>query len=404
MKKVIVTLFFIFLSLGGFAKEYTVERYVYTRISGSDKMVMVKKKLFNLLTPHAFESRYFKIVLGTSDQAISTFEKDRAILLKAASVYYHLYKARRFYLNTLKLQKLKKMKQITVRLDLVNAYSTEAHFVIESKDKQYNNALTISPGEDFKTKKKWGYEIWFRPRKVIEMEELISSMNKDAYKAALAPVKEQINKFAFNQWKANFLKVLFLNRESQSIPKDAMVFASTVALTSFIVDNIKVIDPLFLDKYFYLDTALMPEVIFHEYTHAIFGEDIGVFKSVAIVEGFADYFAARIGRTPLPYAPYDGVATSAGRNAEDKTLYNVLHEHDDMAHSDFVLSLLWKVKQTFPKRGDYLIIESKKHIPKDALYIHDTLTKALLMACKTICENPLRDRNKLFEIFGQKGL
>src|SRR5690606_1307067 len=50
-------------------------------------------------------------------------------------------------------------------------------------------------------------------------------------------------------------------------------------------------------KYFHLDSALVPEIIYHEYSHVALSDHLVLSHSTAVIEGMADIFAGFIGNT-----------------------------------------------------------------------------------------------------------
>ena len=88
------------------------------------------KKLEDLKCNDTFEGKYFKIVRGTSDKAISFKDEDEKLLKKAANVYYHLTVARDFWIKNIKSDFVGKLPQIVVRLDIVIYFSSVGHFII----------------------------------------------------------------------------------------------------------------------------------------------------------------------------------------------------------------------------------------------------------------------------------
>jgi len=51
-------------------------------------------------------------------------------------------------------------------------------------------------------------------------------------------------------------------------------------------------------KWYWLDTALIPEIIYHEYAHAALSDHLVLSHSTAIIEGMADFFAGQIAGSP----------------------------------------------------------------------------------------------------------
>src|SRR5665647_2012988 len=50
--------------------------------------------------------------------------------------------------------------------------------------------------------------------------------------------------------------------------------------------------------WYWLDTALVPEIIYHEYSHAALSDRLVLSHSTAVIEGMADFFAGQIADSP----------------------------------------------------------------------------------------------------------
>ena len=112
---------------------------------------MVRNKSFHLKEkrvdlPHltsnnSFEGKHFKIVQGKNSEAIKFTNQE--LRLKAATTYYHLEKARDYFVQELNSSYVKSLPQIIIRIDHTNNFSELGHFTNDNLDPQYNNALTI---------------------------------------------------------------------------------------------------------------------------------------------------------------------------------------------------------------------------------------------------------------------
>ena len=134
-----------------------------------------QKELKNFYCGNRFEGKDFKIVLATEERAID-FNDEPELIKRAANVYYHLTLAKEYWENSLKSKYVQDMEQLTIRLNITNAYSRTRHFKNSEQDENYNNAWSVPEGETprfIKDKKHWGKEIWFSPRKTIESRKEI---------------------------------------------------------------------------------------------------------------------------------------------------------------------------------------------------------------------------------------
>jgi hypothetical protein len=160
---------------------------------------------------------------------------------------------------------------------------------------------------------------------------------------------------------------------------------------------------LLVAKYFYLDTAMIPEIVYHEFSHVALSDHLALSLSTPMLEGLADYFAIRIGETDQIGRGIKKYALSQPKNARNKDLYDPIFETGPFANSDFVLSVLWLIGKEYPEITDELIFRARTKLATESSDIRHDLIRALLDSCKEICPNPRADRMKLREIFEQKG-
>src|SRR5690606_27017830 len=168
MKTLLVIVLLLVASLSAWSREFeVVER------SEANKQIFKKVKLTNLVSHDSFDGEYFKIVRGKSDEAIS-FDEDRELILKAATVYHHLTKARNYFVDKLDSDYVKGLEKVVVRLELTNQFSELGHFAHDNLGPQFNNALTIPAGQGMASRNisPWGKEIWFRPSKKVHLSSL----------------------------------------------------------------------------------------------------------------------------------------------------------------------------------------------------------------------------------------
>ena len=148
----------------------------------------------------------------------------------------------------------------------------------------------------------WGNEIWFRPVKKIRTEELPSS----GLDAKGNPITKYIQSLvgplqysSTNRLIQVTLQKLF-TPEQLYTPYQTTVLrqAGTIALSYLLLEASKHSDKLFLEKYYYLDTAMIPEIIYHEFSHIALSDQLTLGLSTPILEGMADYFAVSFSDHP----------------------------------------------------------------------------------------------------------
>lgn len=250
------------------------------------------KKLDNLFCKNTFEGKYFKIVKGTSDEAIAFDNKNEALIKKAANVYYHLSVAREYWVNSLKSEFVKKIPQVIIRLDITNSFSNVRHFKNEELEKNNNNAWSIPEGSEpdfIKNPKKWGKEIWFSPMKQIKTRDLVESKGENPIHESLLLVKDPIVEMSQGSLiytALSFLKTPSINQSY--LLETAVTNLGILAILYGSLEVTKHMDKMFVDKYYYIETAMVPEIIYHEYAHIAMSDHLKTVHSVPVI--FYDTF------------------------------------------------------------------------------------------------------------------
>ncbi|HLT22817.1 MAG TPA: hypothetical protein VKY27_09620 [Bacteriovoracaceae bacterium] len=405
MKYILIGL--LFASQVGFASQ---EFRVIDRQDHSTKTYYKKVSLKDLISDTHFEGKYFKIVHKKSNEPISFSDPDPQLVQKAANTYYHLTQAKDFWLNNLQVYTPESFPQLTIRLEITNTFSELGHYSHDNFNPQYNNALSIPEGQTpewvpVEKQDKWGKEIWFRPKKVISTKELTNTLGPNPVSVALKQMHAPFINYTVNQFTKTLIDHLFYSAEmTTSLRSDFSRFLGTIALSYFVVESSKKMDPLFMEKWFYLDTSMVPEVIYHEYAHLILSDHLEMSHSTPVIEGYADYFAAIMSEKKKVYAKVPGHSNANPKDPYNDRPYNHMDEHISNATSDFVLSVLWDVRETLGKEvGDKVIFESRKKLNTKTATISHHMLKALLETCSEICPSPRKDRLKLYQTFSKRG-
>jgi hypothetical protein len=375
----------------------------------SNKTVFHQVVLEDLISADSFDGKYFKIVNGKSNEAICFDEPNPAILLKAATTYYHLTLARKFWQEKTSEASPQKLDKIIVRLEIKNLYDEQGHFAHDNRTPQFNNALSIPAGETpdwlpSDRQEKWEREIWFRPMKKIETKDL-PGIGPNPLTVSLQALEQPFINYTQNQFNQSLIEHLFYpTYAANPLWVDIVRFAGTIALTKAIMEGSKHTDRLFVEKYYYLDTAMVPEVIYHEYAHIVLSDYLEMSHSTPVIEGMADYFAAVLSKKKQLYARVKGYSNAAGKNTNAKNNYSHWYESNRAATADFVLSVLWDVRETLGSEvADKLVYEARTSLKTKTATINHHLIQAVLDACDKKCEKPRRDKLKLYETFSLKG-
>lgn len=386
-----------------------------------DKYEFVKKEIVDLNCNKSFDGKYFKIVHGIEETPISFEHEDKELVKKAANVYYHLTLARTFWIDEIKSEHVKSLKQLTIRLDITNAYSRTRHFKNEELEENFNNAWSTPEGQTprfVKDKKQWGKEIWFSPLKKINARNKVKSVGNNPIHESLVLIKEPIeefNKGGLLYQGLGYIASPELGDSAYMV--SALQKVGTIALLYGLTHVTKYLDKWFVDKYYFIDTALVPDIIYHEYAHIALSDTMKTVHSVPVIEGMADYFAARMVKEKHLYEKLKKISSNRSKNRKSKTFYHPYMEQAWNANSEFTLSLLWfvrmemeKVNQVRVQRGrtalvdvDQLIYEAHVHLDEESNILKD-LTTSLLSACKKVCKSKRLGLNALHAVFEKKGL
>lgn len=385
-----------------------------------DDVSFQKRELEKLFCNDTFEGEHFKIVYATEDNAIPFNSENSALIKKAANVYHHLTVARNYWINQVKSEYVKKLPQITIRLDIINSFSSSRHFKNAEQEKNYNNALTIPEGQTprmAQEKKKWGKEIWFSPSKKIDSRKEIKSEGDNPVHESLVLVKDPIIEY-------NKSALIYLGLSLVASPQiydgavlnTALQRVGVIAILYGMVELSRHMDKLFIEKYYYVDTAMVPEIIYHEFAHIALSDTMKTVHSVPVIEGMADYFATRVANRTKMYEQIENFSTNKYKNANSKDYYHPYLEGYWNATSDFTLSLLWlgrtefeKLNEKRQKRGhgpvmdyDELIYQTHFRINEDADIAND-LNRALVETCYEKCQDTRAGVNTLNRVFERKG-
>lgn len=407
MKFILLAISFLFSSVA--LSQSAPGFLVLERSANSNKTYFHKVILDDLLSSDSFEGKYFKIVKGKSSEAISFTDTNRELILKAATVYYHLTKARNFWTKEIRSEKAESLQQVIIRLEITNLFDEQGHFAHENRTPQFNNALSIPAGETpdwvpAERYSKWDNEIWFRPMKKIETKDL-PGIGSNPLTTSLQGLEQPFLNYTVNRFNMTVMEHIFYPTYAPNPLWVSVVrFVGTIAITKAVIEATKHMDGLFMEKYYYLDTAMVPEVTYHEYAHLVLSDHLELSHSTPVIEGMADYFSALIAKKRKIYARVKGYSNAAFKDIEQKRKYDHWYESSNMATSDFVLSVLWDVRETLGEEiADPLIYEMRTKLKTGSATINNHLLQAVLDTCSIKCKSPRRDKLKLYETFSSRG-
>jgi hypothetical protein len=363
--------------------------------------------LKDLISNDSFEGEHFKIVKGKSDDAIK-FDADDALTLRAATVYYHLTLAREYFVTKLNSEHVAGLPQLVVRLEHTNQFSELGHFANDNLDPQFNNALTIPAGKGLASKgvKPWGTEIWFRPSKRIHLRDLkTNGLEAREFTVLMAGFRNQIHMQSLQRFLA--ISVVALTQEGAPSPFALDNLMRTVGSSLIMEAGYQFIDPItraVSRKWYTLDTAMVPEIIYHEYAHVALSDHLVLSHSTAIIEGMADFFAGKIADSPKLAIHIKKYNTYNGKNAKKKKDYMIQFEMNEYANTDFVFGLLWELKNILgEEKGEAFMFELRKKLTTNSSIRRD-LIEGILSTCDEQCDVPFLDKIKMLKALNLRGI
>ena len=372
-----------------------------------ERPVVEEVILRNLESQDSFNGTYFKIVNGKSDEAIQ-FNSSPELLLKAATVYHHLSLARKYFVEKLKSDHVAKMPKMVIRLELKNQFSELGHFANDNLNPQFNNALTIPGGKGLVSKgiTPWGTEIWFRPSKKIHLREInIQNATTLEFTGLLAVFRRQIQMQSLQRFLAS--SVIALSQEGAPSPFSLENLIRTVGSSLIIEAGYQFFDPItkaLSRKWYQLDTALIPEIIYHEFAHVALSDYLVLSHSTPIIEGMADFFAGEIAMSPKLAMNIKKYNTFNGKNAMRKQDYLLQFESTEYANTDFVFGLLWEIKNIIGENnGAPFMFSLRKKLTTNSS-IRNQLIEGILQTCEKECHHPFVDKLQILKALNLRGI
>lgn len=374
----------------------------------NNKPLVGEVVLTDLVSNDSFDGEHFKIVQGKSDDAIK-FDADEALTFRAATTYYHLTKARDYFVNKIKSEYVANLPKMVIRIDHSNQFSELGHFTNDKYDPQFNNALTIPAGVGLASKgvKPWGMEIWFRPSKRVNIKDLkVNNLQNQEFQVLMSGFRDQIHMQSMQRFLSNTVMALTSDGPGMN-PFSTENLIRTVGSSIVMEVGYQFMDPItkfFSRKWYWLDTAVVPEIIYHEYSHAALSDHLQLSHSTAIIEGMADFFAGKIANSPKLAMHIKKYNTYNGKNAKRKQDYKIQFEMGEYANTDFVFGLLWEMGSIVGEEQaeDYMFALRKKVTTNSD--IRKELVEALFQTCEETCTSPFLDTLRLKKALNSKGI
>lgn len=331
---------FLLISTHAFAQEVSCEAMVRDE---KHNLIRQKVSLEDLTSPDSFSGRYFKIVSAKDDAPIKMNQGD--LSFRACTTYYHLTKARKYFVDNFNDRHVRGLKELIIRIEMPYSFIDSSHFMGDEY-KTYNNSLTIPPsGRNKLTEiKPWNYEIWFAPKKKIKRKSAMQQAAKllqtqDAQFNLRIGVLAGVGSNIATQV-AQGLTLTSL--EGKMYVESLLVSLAAVTITPWVIEKFSAV----FKPTIYLDTALIPEVIYHEFGHIAFAKHLRPTHHSPIIEGYANFFAADIGNTDTILKKTRGLSKGLDKlNPNKKIMYDTWMEDRQYAQYGFTFGLLWDIRK-----------------------------------------------------------
>lgn len=383
---------------------FEVNRNVVDRTEEFKAEIMIRK-LVNLESRDSYDGKYFKVVFKKNEEAIRFNEYDSNVQLKAATTYYHLNKAREYFVDVLKSEFVKSLPKLTIRINITNKFSELGHFANDNLDPQFNNALSIPSGFGYPRRGvgPWSNEIWFRPSKRIHVSEF-GTNNSDELKMKyiLKKYRNQTHMVSFQRFLSKILLGVAWS-SSDTITSNIMRLAGTSVITEGIFQSTGIAVEVFKKKYYRLDSALVPEIIYHEYAHVALSDHLAITHSSPVNEGMADYFAGKIANSKELATRIKDYNLFSGKKVRKRQMYRYQFESQEYANADFVFGLLYEAEKIAADKGPIMLYNVRTKIETDSS-IRNQLLEGILGSCKEYCSTPGLKHIQLLKLFHYRGL
>ncbi len=318
---------------------YNCEAWVRNK---KQKLVLQNVELSDLVSDSTFEGKYFAIHKDKSKIPVSF--NDSLLSIRACTVYYHATKAREYFFKNFPDNHVRSLKSLKLRIEMPYSFIDSSHFMHEDY-KSYNNSLTIPPSNNNKVEKvpEWNYEIWFAPRKKIKLN---NSVHEAAKILGSDKAQENLRLSVFTSSASSLATQLAqgMTLTSQQGVLHLQSLFLSLAIVSVTPWTIEQISKIF-KRTIYLDTALIPEVIYHEFAHIALSRYLKLSHHSPITEGFANYFATSVNNSPaLLHKTRKFSQGLSSLKVNKKIKFSPYMEDQKNAQHGFVLSLLGEVR------------------------------------------------------------
>lgn len=358
------------------------------------KLVVLKKEMTTLVGSHLAENEHFRVLDRTNDDSLDLLSPELSAEdhLRAGTILHHMAIARNYFVSVLHSEYVAQLPRVNVRLNMMQPFNEFYHFVKDSKVEQFNNAVSVPPSSIKKMPgvADWGHEIWFRPAKAQEIDNAVyqSSKQLDDLNMTTAVIGSLTDESVSDAIIQSTLDTSIDNLDYMGYITKLLW---TVGIFEVTPKVLKLVSKPFKTNTF-MDTAMIPEVIYHEFSHVALSDFVSLKRSNPLNEGMANYFAAVINGHSKIAAKNAGHSKNVSPySGKKKIMYSARFETEKAAHSNFVFSFLWRLRERFESElpngkelADKLIFTSRKHIRYADKAIKDDLIPSLVDAVEEV--------------------
>jgi hypothetical protein len=349
-----LVIFIYLLSNSLFAFESTCKALVRGK---KNKLVVKTVQIKDLVSKTHFHGEYLKVLKRNSEEVIAFDSPDA---FRACTVYYHSTIAKDYFKTNFDLKRFERARTLKLRIEMDLGFEESVHMMHENNGLFYNNAVTIPPsGNSRITDKPWHYEIWFAPKKPVKID---NSIYRSSQIVTSGPFMSQLL-LGVGQSQATTIGIDLVRGSGFGASFYAKTLAMSVGITAVVPNILKWVSKPFKQNLF-LDSGLIPEVIYHEYSHYALSEHLKIDTHAPVVEGVANFFAATIGKTDSILKSTKGYSKGLVEiSAKDSKNYAYSMEDKKYAQLDFSFKFLYAFKETYGKEvGTQLIFAAIKEM------------------------------------------
>jgi hypothetical protein len=241
-------------------------------------------------------------------------------------------------------------------------YSRSIHF--DPSKTVYNNTRTIGPSDDFLAEgtAPWKAETWYRKGKLLKRPATAAYVGHQLSSSQFSAV-------VLDQLLAQDLQTMTMAAaQGRFYPQQHLAsMLLSVGLAELLPKALGMGLKKIKSKEM-IETVMIPEIIYHEYAHLLFGHRLGFQISTQILEGYPNYFAAKVSGLKT-LAAKDGQYGRGfvGKKSTSKALYNFDEETYSMAvYGSFTFSVLVQLENVLGEEGEKIIFQALNHLSGDS--------------------------------------